>query len=361
MLRNIDPGLVTKLQLSPNQLPSYGFRFFAPNMNSITLPFSNARFPNAPPGHVIRRIDFDRLLIDEARNNPLIEVIQGVTIANVETDIDGVTLVDLTGKLRYSARICVIAAGAASKLTRSLVPENTNTKHHATGIRRYYAGVKGIYQGNFVDFYFLKDFLPGYLWVFPLPDGRVNVGAGIPTDRLKKKKLKLKMMVEQALLHNPHLAERFREAHPVSGFGAWDLPIGSKKMKLSGNRFLLAGDSASLVDPFTGEGIGNAMWSGFAASEHIEQALAADRFDAAFNKKYDRFIYRKLWKELRLSTWIQRLIQFPALFNWVMNKIAANPKLQQSFIRMIDDPVERKKLARLWFYFKLLFEKKVKQ
>jgi geranylgeranyl reductase family protein len=354
MVRRIDPGLLLKLQSWPDQLPSHGVRFFAPNMKSVALPYTNVKYPNDPPGHVIRRIHFDRLLMEEAQKNQLIEVIQGVTIANFENDQHGVILTDITGKIRLTAKICVIATGAGSKLARTVIPHKKDYKHQATGIRQYYTGVTGVHENNFVDFYFLKDFLPGYLWVFPLPDGRANVGAGIRTDILIKRKLTLKLVMEQALIHNPHLAERFNNAYPVSGISARDLPLGSRKVKLSGNRVLLTGDAGFLIDPFTGEGVGNAMWSGFAAAEHIEKAIHANRFDAAFNKKYDRFVYSKLWKELRLSTWIQRLINYPKLFNWVMNKVTANPDLQQSLIRMIDDLDERKKLTKLSFYIKLL-------
>jgi len=42
----------------------------------------------------------------------------------------------------------------------------------------------------------------------------------------------------------------------VDGYG---LPLGSKKRVLSGDRYMLVGDAASLIDPFTGEGIGNAF------------------------------------------------------------------------------------------------------
>lgn len=358
MLRRIDPELPGKLQKHPNQLPSRGVRFFAPNMKSVALPYSNPHDPGDPPGHVIRRMDFDRLLMEEAQNNPLIEVIQGVTLANFENSEEDVTLTDITGKKRYTARMCVLATGAGSKLTRSLLPEKKDFRHQATGIRQYYTGVKGFSEGNFVDFYFLKEFLPGYLWVFPLPDGRANVGAGIRTDILKSRKLTLKMVMEQALIHNPHLAERFKHAVPVSGVAASELPLGSRKVQLSGNRFLLTGDAGSLIDPFTGEGVGNAMWSGFAAAEHIEAALAANRFDAAFNKKFDRYVYRKLWNELRLSAWIQRLIKYPGLLNRVMNRVSDNPGLQLSLIRMMDDLRERKKLTKISFYLKLIVSRK---
>jgi geranylgeranyl reductase family protein len=354
MVRRLDPLLLKKLQSMPGQLPSSGVRFFAPNMKSIALPIRNQKYPDDSPGHVMRRVDFDWLLMESALENPLIEVIQGIKINHFKHDENGVVLSDTISQQSFSAKICVIACGAGSELVKKVSPVKKNFRHHATGIRQYYSGVTGVGDGNLVDFYFLTEFLPHYLWVFPLPDGHANVGAGIRSDILRKRKTSLKKMMEQALIQNPHLAERFKDAQPVSGVAAQDLPLGSKKIKLSGERFLLTGDAAFLIDPFTGEGIGNALWSGFAAAEHIELAIAANRFDAGFLKKYDRFVYKKLWKELRLSSWIQQLLKYPRLLNWVMSKVTEDPERQKSLIRMMDDLEERKKLTRPSFYWNLL-------
>ena len=350
MLRRTDPGLLRKLQEHPGQLPSNGVRFFAPNLKSLTIPYRSARYPDEPPGHVIRRIEFDSLLAEEVRSNDRITLVENVAIENIDIGAGEVAVTDITGQVRFEGEMLVIACGAGNKLAGKVMPVKKEIRHHATGIRQYYEGVTGFEAGNYVDFYFLEKFLPGYLWVFPLPGGNANVGAGIRTDILKRKRFSLKQIMEEALLHDPHLSERFRNARPVSGVSAWDLPLCSKKIPLSGNRFILTGDAASLIDPFTGEGIGNAMWSGFAAAEHIERSLASDRFDAGFNKCYDRFVYQKLWKEMRISTSIQRLISSRKLFNFVMDRASGNEYLKRSVTRMVDNLNERKKLWNpLWY------------
>jgi hypothetical protein len=43
--------------------------------------------------------------------------------------------------------------------------------HHCAGLRAYYRNVAGCNQENFIELHFLKPFLPGYLWIFPLPGG----------------------------------------------------------------------------------------------------------------------------------------------------------------------------------------------
>ena len=59
-------------------------------------------------------------------------------------------------------------------------------KHHAAGVRTYYSGVRGLDPQGFIELIFLKDLVPGYLWVFPLPGGRANVGLGLRSDVVRK-------------------------------------------------------------------------------------------------------------------------------------------------------------------------------
>src|SRR3989338_600103 len=73
----------------------------------------------------------------------------------------------------------------------------------------------------------------------------------------------------KAIEENPLFKERFKNAKKVSPVKGWNLPLGSKVRKCAGNGFVLVGDAASLIDPFTGEGIGNGMTSGKLASEVI--------------------------------------------------------------------------------------------
>ena len=49
---------------------------------------------------------------------------------------------------------------------------------HSGAVRAYYRGIKGVQGNELLEIYLLKDFLPGYFWIFPLPDGAANVGFG---------------------------------------------------------------------------------------------------------------------------------------------------------------------------------------
>ena len=59
---------------------------------------------------------------------------------------------------------------------------------------------------------------------------------------------------------HPRLRQRFAGAKEIAGsFRGWRLPCGSERRRLAGDGWMLVGDAASLVDPFSGEGISNAM------------------------------------------------------------------------------------------------------
>jgi flavin-dependent dehydrogenase len=143
----------------------------------------------------------------------------------------------------------------------------------------------------------------------------------------------------------------------IDDIRGWGLPLGTKRRAISGDGFLLTGDAASLIDPFTGEGIGNAMTSGRLAAMHAAAAVHAGRFDTEFLKRYDEKVYSNLWKELRLSRTLQRLSGHAWLFNLVVNKATSSRVLRDAITGMFDDVDARSRLGRPGFYLQLLFNK----
>ena len=66
----------------------------------------------------------------------------------------------------------------------------------------------------------------------------------------------------------------------------WNLPMASKQRQVYGNGFILVGDAAGLVDPLTGEGIGNAMRSGKVAADFLAGVCKGLDYSATHLKKY---------------------------------------------------------------------------
>lgn len=134
--------------------------------------------------------------------------------------------------------------------------------------------------------------------------------------------------------------------------------MGGEAAPISGDGFLLTGDAASLIDPFSGEGIGNALYSGMLAAEAIVKAKTANDFSAAHLKKiYDDELYRRILSELRTSAVLQHLCSYPWLFNFVINKARKSPSLQKTISSMFANLDLRDVLKKPSFYFKILFNR----
>lgn len=120
---------------------------------------------------------------------------------------------------------------------------------------------------------------------------------------------------------------------------------------------MLTGDAASLIDPFTGEGIGNALYSGRNAAFIAEKAVKANNYSASFLSAYDNEIERALGRELRLSTKLQKLVKYPFLFNLLLNISARNKKVKELMSCMFYEVDLRAKLTRPSFYINLILNR----
>jgi len=244
-----------------------------------------------------------------------------------------------------------------SVVKRKLQGFEQDDDHFCGGIRAYYNNVGGLHEQNYLELHFMKELLPGYFWIFPLPGGGANVGMGMLSRDIKKKKANLRKELLNIIENHPVMKKRFANASLEGNIVGWGLPFGSKKRVISGNNFILTGDAASLIDPFTGEGVGNAVVSGLVASRIAKKAVDANNFSAEFLSEYDTIMYQKLWNELKLSHTMQKLTTYPWLFNFVVNRIHASKSLQDVFTNMFTDLELRAKMENPMFYVKLLFNR----
>lgn len=338
---------------------SNGIQFISPDDTCLDIPFLlNKTDASQPLGFVSKRIDFDNTLaslIDKEHatflTDTLLEDIE-------ETDGGLVVKIKQHGEQKIIfTKMIVGAEGRSSIVAKKRAHHSMDAKHYSAGIRAYYKNVSGLHDKNFIELHFLKELQPGYLWIFPLPNGAANVGIGMLSKSISAKKVNLKQLMIDAIENHPNIKDRFKNAVIEGAIEGWGLPLGSKKRNLSGNRFLLTGDAGSLIDPFTGEGIGNAMVSGLVASRVIKKAIKDNNFSAKLLHQYDKDLYKKLWAELKLSHYLQRLSSSPRLFNFVVGKASRSKELRETISCMFENVDIRKKLTNPLFYLKILFNK----
>ena len=98
---------------------------------------------------------------------------------------------------------------------------------------------------------------------------------------------------------------------------------------------MLCGDAASLIDPLTGEGIGNAMLSGLYAARQAQHCFQKNNFSVEAMKSYDEKVYKKLLPELKKNLFMQRAFNRPWLINLLVNVAIANPGLKNWFAKKL--------------------------
>lgn len=158
-------------------------------------------------------------------------------------------------KQEISAKYVVGADGAGSTVRSRLYP---NLKRQLADAYQVY--VEGQLPKNAVYVYFpLKEPQVTYFWMIPKKKiVGIGVGGLPPIDLKKLMKSFLSMIKEKFKLRKILKYETF----PIPVFSPTNLALGQR-------RILLVGDAASLVNPFTGEGIFSSLVSGKLASQAI--------------------------------------------------------------------------------------------
>ena len=324
------------------KIPSYGVRIYSPNYKYIDIPFIHNNKKSC--GYISPRLNFDNFLFQHVKQNNNITIFENCNVNNIKY-FDSHVLIE-TNRENFSAEIIIASDGAHSVVAKKLSDTNVEKEHYSAGLRVYYEGVTAFQEDNFIELHFFKDILPGYMWIFPLPYNKANVGIGMLSSAVSKKKVNLKTTLQNLIKTHPQLKDRFKDAKPLETIKGYGLPLGSKKRNISGERFLLTGDAAALIDPFSGEGIANAIRSGRVAAEHAINCCKEKNFSAVYNKAYDKEIYRRMWNEFKISTKLQKITKYQWLFNFVINRVNNSKRLQSFLIEALANVEKKKKVLR---------------
>ncbi len=335
-----------------NKVSIQGVRISSPSGNILDLPIKyDTDYGN---GLIFLRKDFDYFFYQQIKKYPNIHVFEEKKIKKVY--VTDKKVIAHCQDIEFSGEVIAGCDGAYSRTARDLSSIKTSPKHYCIGYRTYYKDIKGLHPDNFLELHFIKKITPGYLWIFPLHDGSCDVGIGAMASTLKKKNIHLDQLLVDILETDGYFASRFKKATQTEKIQSHVLPLGSRKLPLSGKRYVLAGDAASLIDPFTGEGIGNALLSGEIAAHHLIESFEKNDFSTRQLKLYDTKIYQRLGDELKLRYKMQRFLRFPWIYNFLIKKAAKNESLQKLAQKIALSNDMQKHLVKPRSYLKLLFK-----
>jgi len=315
--------------------------------------FSRAIGNSPPHAFQVWRADFDRMLFEHARSCGASareghEAVQWEQLGSRDTRLEVRT--DDGGSYRIQARYLIDASGRDTFLSGRRKLRRKNKRHQSAAIFGHFRGAEkrpGEDAGNISIYRFEH----GWMWMIPLPDGVMSVGAVCRPDYLKQRRGPTLDFLCTTLQRNPALWRRVEHAElignqvHVTGNYSYD------SRQIGGPGWILVGDAFAFVDPVFSSGVYLAMCGAEQAAQAVEMAL---RQPAA-----EKALLRRLEKRYRNG--IRRFSFFIYRFNDpVMERLFRQPsnrlQIEQGMISMLagdlfDSP---RVLWRLQF-FKLVY------
>jgi geranylgeranyl reductase family protein len=277
-----------ELGLDPRVVPSFTrvdrLALRSPRGRTAALPLSIGTSVSAA---VARRRELDAALVEVAERAGA-SVRTGSALASLDVPTDGARCrAALADGTSISSRIVIAADGAWSRVRSELnaTPALARPARvladgwHAW--RGYAHDVSDEASGQ-LWVWFQPDLLPGYAWSFPLSGGIANIGI---------------CMLRREGVGGPALAAAWRTALASPFFTSllgpravleaparsWPIPSGIDRAPVTERRgrVFYVGDAAAAADPFTGEGIAQALETAMAAAGAIIRHGVDDPLRAA--------------------------------------------------------------------------------
>lgn len=255
-------------------------------------------------GYNCRRLDFDNFLFNlvqrDAKN---VSVFQNCGISKVERTEDGFKLYAKNGEVFFT-KMLLVCNGASSKIARELTGSKPDKSHLGVAVRAYYSGVKDL-KNDTIELHFKKEFFPGYLWIFPMADGTANVGFGCLVNDLKDD---IRSIFQSWIANDDTLWQRFSDAKSISPLVGGLIPYNVDKFDCFGDNFCVCGDAASLIDPITAGGIGNAMASGYYAAQVAEKCVLSGNYSRTATEEYSKLLQNRIGHDIHTHLFLQKMI-----------------------------------------------------
>ena len=287
------------------------------------------RETKTPVFATVLRSDFDAHLQHHAQLAGA-KTLFGTTVSQVDESAQGVRVV--AGDLEIEATVVVGADGADSIVARQSGLAGTRLEPAVT-MRVSSSMLHRFRHCAAIDW----DTPPGgYSWIFPKSD-HLSVGAGGPR---ADKSLLLKGAQE-------HLRRHFGDDYSILDTRSAFLPVFAPNMRRSTSRALLVGDAATLVDPFTREGISWTLWSAHVASEAVVGFVRGQN-DLGV---YDCLLERELLPELRAAASVAEW--FYADAKSAQSRLRSSHTWEQ-FCGLLDGSVSHRQLRRKLFPLRVL-------
>ena len=140
-----------------------------------------------------------------------------------------------------------------------------------------------------------------WFWLIPLDETRTSIGVVMDSADFKAMRKTPEETLAWAIEDSALMRERMRDAAPVSPVrSAGDYSY--RNTRLTGDRWMLAGDAAGFIDPIFSTGVFIAIHSGEQCADILETVLAKPARQPALFARYERKMNRLMDMYLRFVT-----------------------------------------------------------
>ena len=324
-----------------------GADFEADNERGYNTFAFNRAIGNSPPhAYQVWRQDFDQMLFEHARATGA-DAREGHEVVAVEQVNDRCSRaqvrVDNGSTYQITTRYVIDATGRDTLLSSKKRLRRKNTEHQSAAIFGHFRGAQyrpGEDAGNISIYRFDQ----GWMWMIPLPDGVMSIGAVCRPAYLKQRKGKTVDFLWQTLRLNEGVRKRIEQAEligeevRVTGNYSYD------SIRMGGPGWVMVGDAFAFLDPVFSSGVYLAMSGAERAAAVVDQALR--------QPKREMSLLRKLEKRQRAG--MSRFAFFIYRFNSpIMDSMFRSPRnlwqIEQGVISMLAGDLfdSRKVISRL--------------
>lgn len=270
------------------------------------IDFSSCDEVSAPLTYQVDRARFDALLLDDAVAAG-VDVRQQRHVRKVVFGRDGVTVEasrvgadDGAGSgdgepatETLHAAVVVDASGQAGFLGKRLGLREVDPELQNLAIHARYTGVarpEGERRGD-IRIISCRDL--SWIWLIPLSETVTSVGFVMPpARRAKEPNEPAEAAIDRLLASTPLAVEAMRGALRV-GKTRRDADFSYTSRAYAGDRWLLAGDAGSFLDPVFSTGVLVALESGVEAADAVDRALTKNDVSARAFRRFDRIQRRR--------------------------------------------------------------------
>jgi flavin-dependent dehydrogenase len=318
-----------------------------------TYAFARAIGGSPPHAYQVWRQDFDQMLYEHARESGA-DAREGheatafnqtgprETLLSVHTD-DG-------RDYQIQARYLIDASGRDTFLSAKKKLRRKNNEHQSAAIFGHFRGAE-LRPGEDAGNISIYRFDHGWMWMIPLPQGVMSVGAVCRPDYLKRRKGRTVEYLLETLRLNPGLWRRMEHAQLIADEVRVTGNYSYDSTQMGGIGWVMIGDAFAFLDPVFSSGVYLAMSGAEQAVQVVDTALREPAREPKLLRRLER----------RQRAGMRRFSFFIYRFNGpVMTQLFRHPKntwkLEQAVISMLaGDLFDTPEVLRRLRLFKLVY------